>query len=59
MMYCNAFGFIPALAKQVQKVCRMVWGVMFGIQTVPMCICEQYSMLRDGIDISPDDIYSL
>ena len=30
IMYCNAFGFIPALAKQVQKVCRKVWGVMFG-----------------------------
>ena len=28
MMYCNAFGFIPALAKRVQKVCRKVWGVV-------------------------------
>ena len=30
MMYCNAFGFIPAFANRVQNVCRMVWGVMFG-----------------------------
>ena len=30
MMYCRSLGFIPAWASRVQKVCRMVWGVMFG-----------------------------
>ena len=25
MIYCNALGFIPALAKLVQNVCRSVW----------------------------------
>ena len=26
----QVFGFIPAWASRVQKVCRIVWGVMFG-----------------------------
>lgn len=31
MIYCNAFGFIPAFAKLVQNVWRRVWGVVtFG-----------------------------
>ena len=31
IMYCNALGFIPAFAIRVQKVCRMVCGVVtFG-----------------------------
>ena len=28
MIYCNAFGFMPALAKLVQNVWRRVWGVI-------------------------------
>ena len=28
MIYCNAFGFIPALAKLVQNVWRKVCGVI-------------------------------
>ena len=35
MIYCNALGFIPALAKLVQNVCRSVWGVItFGKASV-------------------------
>lgn len=31
MIYCRSLGFIPAWARRVQKVWRMVWGVMFTI----------------------------
>ena len=32
MMYCNAFGFMPALAKLVQNVCPYVIINMFNIR---------------------------
>ena len=49
MMYCNAFGFIPAFANVVQNVWRKVCGcVKYRTKKILFFSAEDYLTLPSG-----------